>query len=65
MSRALGRAFAAAALGALAGVVWLVLFYGLQPGVDIGFDVDAPRLVTGVYPVERDHRHRPDVRVDR
>jgi len=54
MSRALGRAFAAAILGALAGVVWLALFYGLQHGVDIGFDVDPPPLVSGVYPVERD-----------
>jgi hypothetical protein len=54
MSRALGRSFAAAALGALAGVVWLALFYGLRPAVDIDFDVDPPRLITGVYPVERD-----------
>src|SRR5262245_10416650 len=54
MSRTLGRSLAAAALGALAGVVWLALFYGLRAAVDIDFDVDPPHLMSGVYAAERD-----------
>lgn len=55
MTRAIGRASAAALLGAFAGATWLFLFYALSPGLLIDFDVTPPaRLVSGVYPAERE-----------
>jgi hypothetical protein len=54
VSRALGRALAAAVLGGIAGAVWLAFFYALQSTLRLDFDVDPPRLVSGVYPAERD-----------
>jgi hypothetical protein len=52
--RRLGPAAAAALFGALAGVTWLAFFYVTSPGLQIDFAVDPPRLMTGVYPGERD-----------
>jgi hypothetical protein len=55
MSRAVGRAVAAALLGALAGAAWLVLFYARDPALRLDFDVTPPRAVlAGVYPAELD-----------
>lgn len=57
------RAAAAALLGALAGAVWLALFFTAGAtgargagggGLRIDFEVDPPRLVSGFYPAERD-----------
>lgn len=56
MKHGIGRVIAAGGLGALAGAVWLALWYGLRPALRIEFDVDPPRLVSGVYPSERDDR---------
>jgi hypothetical protein len=52
--QALGRAGAAALLGALAGAAWLSLFYGAQPTLFMEFDTTPPRLMSGVYPAERE-----------
>lgn len=49
------RAGATGALaGAAAGLASLVLLYAWSPGLSIEFGVTPPRLVTGVYPAERD-----------
>src|SRR5262249_21230265 len=56
MTRGVGRALAAAALGALLGVAWLALFYAMHPALDISFDTDPPKLLTGVYRAERDRQ---------
>ena len=51
------RAAAAAFLGALAGAVWLALFFAAgaaRGGLQIDFEVDPPRLVSGFHPAERD-----------
>ena len=55
MTRALARAAATAVLGGLAGAAWLVPFYGIESAVRIELDDSPPRLVSGLYPVERDH----------
>jgi hypothetical protein len=47
-------AAAAALLGALGSTVMLALFYALSPRLQIEFDVDPPRLLSGVHPAERD-----------
>ena len=54
VTRGLGRAAATGLLGALAAIVWLALFYGLRPALTIDFDASPPRLVSGVYPSERE-----------
>ena len=54
MTRAVGRAVAAGLLGALAAVVWLALFYGLRPALTVDLRASPPRLVSGIYPGERD-----------
>lgn len=49
------RAGAIGALaGAAAGFAAVVLLYAWSPALSIGFAVTPPRLVTGVYPAERD-----------
>ena len=49
------RAGATGALaGAAAGLAGLVLLYAWSPALSIEFGVTPPRLVTGVYPAERD-----------
>ena len=54
MTRALGRAAASGLLGALAAIVWLALFYGLHPVLTVDLGGSPPRLVSGIYPGERD-----------
>lgn len=54
MTRAVGRAVAAGLLGALAAVVWLALFYGLRPALTVDLRASLPRLLSGIYPGERD-----------
>lgn len=51
---ALGRAAAAAVLGALVGAAWVALFYAWHPAFTIEFDRDFPRNVSGIYGPERD-----------
>lgn len=51
---AVGRASAAAAIGGLLSAAALAAFFLLTAEVRTGFDVDPPRLMTGVYPAERD-----------
>ena len=53
-SRTLGRAAAVAALGALAGAICVVAAYTTNPGMVLEMDRDLPRLVSGIYPPERD-----------
>ena len=48
------RAAAAAIIGALAGAVWLAIFYVSSGGLRIEFAVDPPRPTSGFYPAERD-----------
>jgi hypothetical protein len=52
---AIGRAAAAAILGALVGAAWAALFYAWRPAFTIEFDRDLPHNVSGVYGVERDN----------
>ena len=53
--RSLGRALAAALLGAFGGAIGLALVYGRSPALDVDFDVTPPRgIIDGVYPSERD-----------
>src|SRR4051812_5288033 len=54
MSRAIGRATAAAILAALFGAAWSALFYAWHPGIAIEFNHDLPKNVTGIYGPERD-----------
>ena len=55
MIRALPRAAAAAVLAALAGTVWLALFYNQSAALALNLDVAAPpSIVRGLYPPERD-----------
>ena len=49
------RAGAAAIIGALAGAVWLALFYVSRGGLQLDFVVDPPRPVSGFYAAERDN----------
>jgi len=51
---ALGRAAAAALLAGLLGAVLAALFYAWHSTIDVEFDRDLPRNLTGVYPPERD-----------
>jgi hypothetical protein len=51
---AIGRALAAATLGALVGAAWAALFYAWHPAFVVEFDRDLPRNVSGIYPPERD-----------
>ena len=54
MSRAIGRAAAAAMLAGLLGAAWVTLFYAWHPALHVEFDRDLPRNFSGVYPPERD-----------
>lgn len=54
MTRAIARALAAAILGALLGAAFLEGFYAIDPRLTVTFDTDPPRLVSGVFPAERD-----------
>jgi len=55
MTRALLRAAATAIIAALAGVVWLVLFYGQASGLRFDLQVSPPpTIVQGLYATERD-----------
>ncbi len=55
MTRAIGRAIAAAAIAGLLGAAAAALFYAWHPAVRIEFDRDFPaRTVSGIYPPERD-----------
>jgi hypothetical protein len=54
MTRAFGRAAAAAILAALFGAAWAALLYAWRPALTIDFDRDLPRNVSGIYPAERD-----------
>jgi hypothetical protein len=48
------RAAAAALLAALSSALWLSLFYAAGGGPRTDFDIDPPRVITGVHPAERD-----------
>jgi hypothetical protein len=50
MTRGVGRAGSTGLLAALAAIVWLALFYGLNPDLVVDFDTAPPSLLTGVYP---------------
>jgi hypothetical protein len=50
----IGRVLALAGLGAVLGAVMLAVF-GARANIVIAFDTDPPRLVSGVFPVERDN----------
>src|SRR4051812_759928 len=52
--KGLGRAAAAALLGALAAAAWSAVLYAWHPAFSIEFDRDLPRNVSGVYGPERD-----------
>ena len=54
MTRGVGRAGSTGLLAALAAIVWLALFYGLNADLVVDFDTAPPSLLTGVYPNERD-----------
>ncbi len=50
--RSLGRALAAALLGAFGGAIGLALVYGRSPALDVDFDVTPPRgIIDGIYRV--------------
>ena len=48
------RALAAAIIGGLAGAALLVFAYILRPSIRLDFDGEAPPVVSGVYPPERE-----------
>ena len=50
----MARAAAMAALGAVLGAAALALIVAAGGGIRSGFDAEPPRLVSGLYPVERD-----------
>jgi hypothetical protein len=54
MIRALARALGVAALGALAGAIGVVVAFTLHPAIALEMDRDLPRIVSGIYPPERD-----------
>ena len=54
MSRAIGRAVAAAMLAGLLSAAWVTLLYAWHPAQHVEFDRDLPRNFSGVYPPERD-----------
>lgn len=49
-----GRLLGAAAAGAVCGAVALLMAFGVSGAIRLSFDTDPPRLVSGVFPVERD-----------
>lgn len=49
-----GRQLGAAAAGAACGAIALVIALGVSGAIRLSFDTDPPRLVSGVFPVERD-----------
>ena len=54
MTSPLARALACGALAAFLGAALVALFYGLGRLLVIEFDRELPRLVSGIYPPERD-----------
>lgn len=56
MSRAVLRAAAAAIFGALLAAAWLAVWYATHAAIAIELDSDPPRLVSGLYPIERDEQ---------
>ena len=54
MTRPLARALACGALAAFLGAALVALFYGVGRHLLIEFDRELPRLVSGIYPPERD-----------
>jgi hypothetical protein len=54
VTNAIARALATAVLGALLGAAFMAFCYILNPGLEIDFDTDPPRLLEGVFPPERD-----------
>lgn len=54
MTRRFASAAGTALLGTLAGFVLVTGFYVLSSTLRLDFDVDPPRLVTGMYPAERE-----------
>lgn len=54
ISRAIGRAAAAALLAGLLGAAFAALFYAWHPDLHVEFDRDLPRNAAGIYPSERD-----------
>jgi hypothetical protein len=54
ISRAIGRAAAAALLAGLLGAAFVALFYAWHPDLQVEFDRDLPRNAAGIYPSERD-----------
>lgn len=51
---ALRRVAVAAAVGAVLGPAWLILIYGAGGVLRTDFDESPPRLVSGLYPAERE-----------
>jgi hypothetical protein len=54
MTTAPWRIAAMAALGAALGALGLIAFFARGPAIVITFDSDPPRLVSGMFPAERD-----------
>lgn len=54
IAHSIGRAAAAAILGALIGAAWAALLYAWHPAFTVEFDRDFPRNISGVYGPERD-----------
>jgi hypothetical protein len=54
MTRAVGRALAAALFAALLGAAGVAMFYAWHPALTVELDRDPPRLLSGVYSPERD-----------
>lgn len=52
----IGRVLALASLGAALGAAALTIFFTRSAAILITFDTDPPRLVSGIFPVERDER---------
>lgn len=50
----LPRAAAAAVLGCLAALAWMVPAYGIRDSLTLEMDTDPPGLLRGFYPAERD-----------
>jgi hypothetical protein len=55
---AVGRAIAAALIGALLGAAWCALLYAWHPAFVLEFDRDFPRNVSGIYAPEHDNATR-------
>ena len=60
MRRSVLRVLASAIVGGLAGGACLVLAYATHPALTLEMDRDLPRLVSGVYPVERPVEQRDE-----